>query len=218
MHAANAGHVGTTALSTGTRARPASPRPFRQTGTRAFEPPTPGGGAYCRRAASLVAMLMSAYRFVGGEVDVAEPAAAHADLDAGLEEMDSCRVAKNVGTDPAGSRTLVLQTGRMPPDELVDTEPRERLARRRTEHRRLRRRRFTHKLPKQACCLVPQGARPPFPALAVEPGAGSTLEIEVAEKEENLVHSVSCSIAWAAERAPAARTPTQGEARDTASQ
>ncbi len=61
----------------------------------------------------------------GGEVDVAEPAADHVDLDAGLEEMDSCRVAKNVGTDPAGSRTLVLQTGRMPPDELVDTEPKQ---------------------------------------------------------------------------------------------
>jgi hypothetical protein len=41
----------------------------------------------------------------GGEVDVAEPAADHVDLDAGLEEMDSCRVAKNVGTDPAGTRS-----------------------------------------------------------------------------------------------------------------
>jgi transposase len=30
---------------------------------------------------------------------VAEPAADHVDLDAGLEEMDGCRVAKNVGTD-----------------------------------------------------------------------------------------------------------------------
>jgi hypothetical protein len=47
-----------------------------------------------------------------------------------------------VGPDPAGGRALVLKTRGMTPDELVDAEPRERLAHRGTEDRSLRRRRF----------------------------------------------------------------------------
>jgi hypothetical protein len=41
---------------------------------------------------------------------------------------------------------------------------------------------------------------------------------QVAEKPENLVHNVSCSIAWAAERAPAPRSPASNDSRERASE
>jgi hypothetical protein len=64
---------------------------------------------------------------------VAEPATDHVDLDAGLQQVHGRRVSEDMGPDPAAGRALVLKMCGMPPDELVDAEPGERLARRGTE-------------------------------------------------------------------------------------
>jgi hypothetical protein len=57
---------------------------------------------------------------------VPEPAADHIDLDTRLQQVNGGRVPKDVGPDPAAGGALVLKTRGMPPDKLVDAEPRER--------------------------------------------------------------------------------------------
>ncbi len=118
---------------------------------------------------------------VGGvEADVTEPSSDHVDFHAGLEQVDCCRVAKDVRADRAET---VFQVSRMTAHDLVGSEARQRATTTRCEDRLLRRARARSEQSSDLLDgLGPQRASPPLVTLPMETDA-SGREIEIANTE-----------------------------------
>ena len=64
-----------------------------------------------------------------------EPSSYDVDVDPGVEQVNRRSVPKYMGTDMAAWASRKLNFTRVPTDDLVDAEPRERMAWARLEHR-----------------------------------------------------------------------------------
>jgi hypothetical protein len=124
---------------------------------------------------------------------VTEPAPDYVDLDAGLEEVNGGRVAKDVGADPT-SGARVIEASSMAAHDLVDAKAGEWLSTCR-EDRAVRRRWRVHRLEQRgqkSSRLAPEWACAPLVALAVQAHEWMVTEIEVFNtKISSLLHTRS---------------------------
>src|SRR5690606_35587811 len=95
-------------------------------------------------------------------------------------QVNGSRVPEEMRRDASRLRTASVPGSGVPPDDLVDPEARQRLVPSRTEHRPLRRCAALGEEPlKVPRRLIPERTETPLVTLAVQPGLGRRLELEM---------------------------------------
>ena len=111
---------------------------------------------------------------------MSEPAADHVHLDAGLQQVNGSCVSEKMRSHAPRLWTASIPGSRMPADDLVDSDARQRLSPSRTERRPLRCCTVLDKeRPKQRHCLVPERTEMPLAPLAVQMDSRRQIKLEM---------------------------------------